>query len=82
MRQKKQIPWKTIGLTLLAALVGGAVFMGDYVVSRYGTAGGSASEDYTTFDEDDPDDADGSGSFAWAEASFCRCCAIASMLAS
>ncbi len=25
MRQKKQIPWKTIGLTLLAALVGGAV---------------------------------------------------------
>ena len=24
MRQKKQIPWKTIGLTLLAALVGGA----------------------------------------------------------
>ena len=25
MRQKKQIPWKTVGLTLLAALVGGAV---------------------------------------------------------
>lgn len=46
------------------ALVGGAVFMGDYVISRYGTSGGGASEDYTTFDEDDPDDADGSGSFA------------------
>ena len=46
------------------ALVGGAVFMGDYVISRYGTSGGVASEDYTTFDEDDPDDADGSGSFA------------------
>ena len=46
------------------ALVGGAVFMGDYVISRYGTSGGVASEDYTTFDEDDPDDSDGSGSFA------------------
>ena len=46
------------------ALVGGAVFMGDYVISRYGTSGGMASEDYTTFDEDDPDDSDGSGSFA------------------
>ena len=64
LARQEEVLLATKVLLAAFALVGGAVFMGDYVVSRYGTAGGSASEDYTTFDEDDPDDADGSGSFA------------------
>ena len=43
------------------ALVGGAVFMGDYMISRHGTMGGAESDDYTKFDENDPEDSSGTG---------------------
>lgn len=43
------------------ALVGGAVFMDDYMISRHGTMGGAESDDYTKFDENDPEDSSGTG---------------------
>ena len=42
------------------ALVGGSVFMGDYMISRHGTINGVESDDYTKFDADNPQ---GSGKF-------------------
>ncbi len=42
------------------ALVGGSVFMGDYMISRHGTIDGVESDDYTKFDADNPQ---GSGKF-------------------
>ena len=42
------------------ALVGGSVFMDDYMISRHGTIDGVESDDYTKFDADNPQ---GSGKF-------------------
>ena len=59
--------WSMLATRVLLAefaLVGGAVFMGDYMISRQGTVGLIESEDYTLFDGDDPRDDDLSGSFA------------------
>lgn len=42
------------------ALVGGSVFMDDYMISRHGTIDGVESDDYTKFDPENPQ---GSGNF-------------------